>query len=291
MRISELSRRVGVSVDTLRAWERRYGVLSPRRTAGNTRMYSAIDEARVGVMKRYIAQRLPVAQAAEMAMAAPLRVSQGTGEELPEHERRRGLRELGSALEAFDETSADRALQQLLAAYAPTAVLGQVVLPYLREVGERWAQNRLSIAQEHFASHFLQARLNSLSRGWDRGLGPRAILAAAPGDHHTLGLTCFGIALHRLGWRVVCLGAATPIELIGEVAEATDPCLIVVSASVAGLLEPHVAALGQLVQTVPVAIGGYATSPELARRCRATHLEQPIEGATMMATPPSYEVP
>ena len=155
MRISELSRRVGVSVDTLRAWERRYGVLSPRRTAGNTRMYSAIDEARVGVMKRYIAQRLPVAQAAEMAMAAPLRVSQGTGEELPEHERRRGLRELGSALEAFDETSADRALQQLLAAYAPTAVIGQVVLPYLREVGERWAQNRLSIAQEHFASHFL----------------------------------------------------------------------------------------------------------------------------------------
>lgn len=280
MRISELSRRVGVSAETLRAWERRYGVLRPRRTDGNTRLYSGLDEARVRLMKRYIAERVPVAQAAEMAMSAQLRLRAGSGGELPDGERRRALQELASALAVFDETSADRALQQLLGAYAVTAVLRDVIVPYLHEVGDSWAHNRLSIAQEHFASQFLLARLHALSRGWDRGLGPRAVLAAAPGDYHTLGIVCFGIALHRLGWRVVCLGAATPVEMLREVAEATEASLIGVSASVAGVLEPHAAALAELAWTTPLVIGGPGTGAELAGHCGAMYLEELVAGAT-----------
>ncbi len=280
MRISELSRRVGVSAETLRAWERRYGVLRPRRTDGNTRLYSALDEARVRVMKRYMAERFPVAQAAEMAMSAQLRLNPGRAGELPDHERERATLELAKALAAFDETSADRILQQLLGAYAVTTVLRDVILPYLHHVGQAWAEDRLSVAQEHFSSHFLQARLHALSRGWDRGLGPRAVLAAAPGDYHTLGITCFGIALHRLGWRVICLGAATPIEMIGEIAETTGASLIGVSASVVGMLQPHTEALAELARTAPVVIGGHATSAELALCCHAMYLQDPISGAT-----------
>lgn len=287
MRISELSRRVGVNAETLRAWERRYGVLRPRRTHGNTRLYSALDEARVRVMKRYIAEQVPVAQAAEMAMSAQLRLTPGTAGGLPDHERRRAMQDLAGTLAVFDETSADRTLQQLLGAYSVTAVLRDVILPYLHELGVRWEQNTISVAQEHFASQFLQARLHALSRGWDRGLGPRAVLAAAPGDHHTLAITCFGIALHRLGWRVVGLGAATPIEMIREVVDATGASLVAVSASVVGLLEPHAGALADLAEATQVAIGGYAASPELARRCRALYLEEPIAGATAVTLMPS----
>jgi MerR family transcriptional regulator, light-induced transcriptional regulator len=287
MRISELSARVGVGAETLRAWERRYGVLRPRRTNGNTRLYSALDEARVRLMKRYIAEHLPVAQAAEMAMGAQLRLSPGSARELPDHEREGAMRELANALAVFDETSADRTLQQLLGAYSVTAVLRDVILPYLHELGDWWEQNRISVAQEHFASHFLQARLHALSRGWDRGLGPRAVLAAAPGDYHTLAITCFGIALHRLGWRIVSLGAATPIEMIGEVAEATEASLIGVSASVVGALEPHAAAVAKLAEATPVVIGGYATSPELAACCRATYMEEPIAGAAAVTLMPA----
>jgi MerR family transcriptional regulator, light-induced transcriptional regulator len=287
MRISELSRRVGVNAETLRAWERRYGVLRPRRTDGNTRLYSALDEARVRVMKRYIAEQVPVAQAAEMAMSAQLRLSSGSAGGLPDHERRTAMQELAGTLGVFDETSADRTLQQLLGAYSVTAVLRDVILPYLHEIGERWEQNTISVAQEHFASQFLQARLHALSRGWDRGLGPRAVLAAAPGDHHTLAITCFGIALHRLGWRVVGLGAATPIEMIREVVESTGASLVGVSASVVGMLEPHAAALADLADATQVAIGGYATTPELARRCRALYLEEPIAGAAEVTLRPT----
>ncbi len=230
-------------------------------------------------MQRYISENLPVAQAAEMAMSAQLRLRYGSAGEVPDHERRRAMQDLVSALAVFDETSADRALQQLLGAYAVTAVLRDVILPYLHEVGESWAQNRISIAQEHFASQFLQARLHALSRGWDRGLGPRAVIAAAPGDYHTLGITCFGIALHRLGWRVVSLGAATPVEMLGEVASATGARLIGVSASVVGLLEPHAAQLAELARATPVVIGGYATGAGLAGRCGAMYLEEPIAAA------------
>src|SRR5690349_3538698 len=112
MRISELSRRVDLSPETLRAWERRYGVLRPRRTAGNTRLYSSLDEARVKIMKRYIAEELSVAEAAEMAMSAQLRLKMGRQAGVPPHEARRAVSDLRSALEEFDETSADRALQQ-----------------------------------------------------------------------------------------------------------------------------------------------------------------------------------
>jgi DNA-binding transcriptional MerR regulator len=283
MRISELSRRVDVSAETLRAWERRYGVLRPRRTAGNTRLYSALDEARVRLMKRHIAQHVPVAQAAEMAMSAKLRLSPGSAEAIAPHEAARSMHELARSLEGFDESSADRVLQQQFGAHGATAVLRDIAIPYLHSVGERWAEDHLSVAQEHFASQFFHTRLHALARGWDRGLGPSAVIAAAPGDYHTLGLTCFGIALHGLGWRIVCLGAATPIDMVHQAAAATGAGLACISTSVIGLLEPHVDAVRGLASRVPVAIGGHAANAALAEACGATYLPQLISGATEMA--------
>jgi MerR family transcriptional regulator, light-induced transcriptional regulator len=136
-------------------------------------------------MQRYIAEDLSVSEAAEMAMSAQLRLKAGRRSEIPPHEAENGIRELRMALNVFDETAADRVVQQLLGAYAPTAILRSVVLPFMHEVGERWEQAQVTVAQEHFATHFLHSRLMMLARGWDRGLGPRAIIAAAPGDHHT----------------------------------------------------------------------------------------------------------
>jgi DNA-binding transcriptional MerR regulator/methylmalonyl-CoA mutase cobalamin-binding subunit len=283
MRISELSRRVGVSAETLRAWERRYGVLRPRRSAGNTRLYSALDEARVRLMKRHIGQHMPVAQAAEMAMSARLRLSPGNVDAIAPHEARRVLHDLAGSLDSFDESSADRALQQLFAAYGTTAVLRDVVIPYMHRVGERWAEYQLSVSQEHFASQFFQTRLHALARGWDRGLGPRAVIAAGPDDHHTLGLSCFGIALHQLGWRIVSLGPATPIDMVREAAAATSASLICISTSVEGRLESHTDALRQLSTETTVVIGGHAASARLAQAAGATYLADVVAGAAAVA--------
>jgi DNA-binding CsgD family transcriptional regulator/DNA-binding transcriptional MerR regulator len=85
MPIGELSRRLGVSPDLLRKWERRYGVLKPTRTPGNRRLYSRVDQARVELMLRQLAHGLPAAQAAQMAIAAGFKEAPGTGAAVIEH--------------------------------------------------------------------------------------------------------------------------------------------------------------------------------------------------------------
>lgn len=210
MPIGELSRRVGVSSDLLRKWERRYGLLAPVRTHGNQRLYSQVDEARLRLMLRHVGEGVPAAQAAELASAARFRISV-----TPQPTARRGQAEADraemlAALERFDETMAEQVLDKLLATRGVITVIQDVVLPLLGDLGERWASAQVNVAQEHFISAFIHGRLLGLARGWDRGLGQRALLACPQNEHHTFGLISFGIALHRLGWRITYLGADTP---------------------------------------------------------------------------------
>jgi methanogenic corrinoid protein MtbC1 len=104
------------------------------------------------------------------------------------------------------------------------------VLPYLRELGERWQRGAASVAQEHFASGVLRGRLLGLARGWGLGIGPLALLACLPGEQHDLGLIAFGLALRGHGWRIVHLGQDAPLDTIEEAAEQLDPRLVVLHA-------------------------------------------------------------
>src|SRR5438270_3682794 len=131
MRISELSRRVGVASDTLRVWERRYGLLKPRRTSGNIRLYSALDEARVRLMKRYMSEAVPAAQAAELVKGARLTFQPGRTARLADRDAALTTKQMSDALDAYDESSAEQALQQLLSEYSSTAVIRDFLMPYL----------------------------------------------------------------------------------------------------------------------------------------------------------------
>ena len=112
-----------------------------------------------------------------------------------------------------------------------TATLRDVVVPYLREVGERWANGELTIIQEHFASNVIRGRLGGLARGWGNGEGPRAVLACPPGELHDLPLLIFGIILNRRGWRVDYFGANTPVVEVIDGARRSPPDLIVMAAT------------------------------------------------------------
>jgi MerR family transcriptional regulator, light-induced transcriptional regulator len=286
MRIGELSERVGVSVDRLRVWERRYGLITPRRTRGGQRMYSTIDEARVRLMLRYLARGLSPRQAAEEVSALRLSVRAGAGTAIEAEEVAAAYAEMRASLDLYDETGAQRVLERLFLAYAPVTVLRDVVLPYLAAVGSRWADGHLSVAQEHFASNFLQARLLALARGWDRGLGPRALLACAPGEQHTFGLVSFGIALHRHGWRITYLGADTPLEMTEQAAGHISPELIVVSAAMPERLEGRRDALARLAGACPCVIAGAGGHAALIGGTRVRLLEQdPITAADELGVP------
>jgi methanogenic corrinoid protein MtbC1 len=139
-------------------------------------------------------------------------------------------------------------------------------------VGEQWGGGLISVAQEHFATGFVHARLLGLARGWDHGLGPRALLACPAGEQHTLGLIAFGISLHQIGWRITYLGADTPARMISEAADAVRPRLTVVAAVMPGKLEPAAEELTAFARRSAVAVAGAGSSPELAEHLGVTYL-------------------
>jgi methanogenic corrinoid protein MtbC1 len=272
MPIGELSRRLGVSTDLLRKWERRYGVLTPGRTSGNQRLYSRLDEARARLMVKHVREGVAPAQAAELALGARFRVTAGAGPAGAAGRAADARALMFSSLLAYDETMAEQALEKLLAESGATTIIRDVVLPFLHELGDRWADGTVSVAQEHFATGFVHGRLLGLARGWDRGLGPRAVLACPAGEQHTLGLIAFGIALHQIGWRITYLGADTPLEMVAQAAGAVRPRLVVISAAMPGRLEPAVPDVVALSERTTVALAGAGTDRRLAERCRASFL-------------------
>jgi len=235
-------------------------------------------------MQRYLAEGVPVAQAAELTIAARFAVSVGGGREVPLRDAIAAQEEIRRALARFDETSAQRTLERLFVAFTPTAVTRDVLLPYMHEVGEQWSAGRLTIAQEHFATNFFQARLLAIARGWDRGLGPRALLACAPNEQHALALIVLGIALHELGWRITYLGADTPIETLAEVAEIIHPELTVIAATMRQRLPRHAGQLSNFSDKWSLALGGPGVSARLARQTGARHLEEdPVTAASTVS--------
>jgi MerR family transcriptional regulator, light-induced transcriptional regulator len=224
LRIGELSRRTGVATELLRAWERRYGLLTPERTSAGYRLYSADDVRRVRRMRGLLATGLSAAEAARQAASEPRPPAEAERAEVAPGA---AAAELRRALESLDDANAHAAFDQLLADYSNAAVLTGVVLPLLRELGAGWERGEITVAQEHFASNLLRGRLLGLARGWDRGSGPRAVLACPPGERHDLGLVIFGLALRDLGWRITFLGADTPPETIIETVRRLEPQALV----------------------------------------------------------------
>jgi len=257
LQIGGLSRRTGVSVDVIRAWERRYDLLRPSRTAGNFRLYSQDDISRLRLMQHYLSKGLTTAQAARLVhrvQTAALNANPG----LPAGDARKAVSALSDSLERFDDAPASRTLERLLGVFPPGTVLRDVVLPYLRGLGERWERGQVSVAQEHFASGFLESWMLSMAHGWAASGSRRAVLACVPGDRHTLGLVACGLALRELGWRITYLGADTPLAAVEHAADSVDADAIVLASALPGAFAAgdDLRDLRDLARKRPVSVGG-----------------------------------
>ena len=288
VRIGELSRRVGVTPEVLRAWERRYGILSPTRTDGGFRLYGDDDERRIRRMLQHLEQGLSAAEAARLAGAEPpTRLDAAGADDASAAPAVAALGDqLRRALDGFDDVGAHAVLDRLLGSYPLESVLRDAVLPYLHELGDRWARAEASVAQEHFASALLRGRLLALARGWGRGRGPHALLACVPGDQHDLGLICFGLALRAHGWRITYLGADTPLRTLIETADLLQPALVVVSAALPELAQNALGGLRELACVAPLGLAGDGTDADIAETVGARWLnEDPVAAAASTAAP------
>lgn len=262
-----------VSPELLRAWERRYGLLKPIRSEGGFRLYTAEDEERVARMKRALDEGLSAAEAARRALT----------EELPTDgllDDARG-RLLGAA-RTYDEVGMHAVLDEALAGFALETVLQELILPVLREIGDQWERGELEVGQEHFASHLIRGRLLGLARLWGRGGGPLAILACAPGERHDISLLAFGLLLRSHGWRILYLGADTPLETLGRAVATTKPRIVVVVSFDPSLLDAVAAGLRGLAGTASLVLSGSGASAELCARLGVERLDGDLVDAAQV---------
>jgi MerR family transcriptional regulator, light-induced transcriptional regulator len=278
--IGPFSRRVGVSADLLRAWERRYGVPRPSRTANGVRLYSSADERLVEAMRRALAQGIPAAEAARLA-ADQQPPSAGD----PSAVLAAVARRLAAALHQFDDAGAQDQLDHLFGVYGTDTALSRVILPYLHQLGEQWACGEVGVGHEHFASNLIHARLLSLARKWDQGRGPLALLACPSGELHTIGLLSFGLALRMRGWRITYLGADTPIAAIATSVQALKPTKVVLASLRSEVYLGVADELAELAESAPVALGGAGVGSKLAADLGAALLaDDPITEAARVAS-------
>jgi DNA-binding transcriptional MerR regulator len=301
VQIGDLARRVGVRVDTLRAWERRYGLLNPHRSTGGFRLYSSDDEATVRAMLSEISRGYPPSQAAKLALArAGSRDNHGDDlaapPEPPTTESPADLTHLAAiraelyrALLGFDGGQAHQLLDELFAEFTLNGVLGNVILPCLRQIGEGWAGGEVTVAEEHFASHVIRDRLLGLARDWDHGRGPRALLACPPGERHDIGLICFGLVLSRSGWRITFLGPDTPDTALAEAVATLSPNLIALTATTEERFTSITAPLHDLAEHDNLVLAGPGATHGVAREIGATLLEDaPVAAALHIAAHPPH---
>lgn len=270
LRIGEFARRVKVSPELLRAWERRYGLLQPTRTEGGFRLYTSEDADRVARMKRALAEGLSAAEAARQAL-----VEERPAGGLLDDASMRLLR----AAHDYDEATVHAVLDEALATFALETVLRELIVPVLKDVGDQWERGELEVGQEHFASHLIRGRLLGLARLWGRGSGPVAILACAPGERHDISLLLFGLLLRSHGWRILFLGADTPLETLSRAVETTNPRIVVVSSFDASLLDAVATSLRRLARTTPLVLSGPGASDDLCSRLRIDRLNGDLVAA------------
>jgi DNA-binding transcriptional MerR regulator len=273
LRIGELAQRTGLTPELLRAWERRYGLLAPSRSEGGFRLYSDEDVARVRSMNAHIEAGVAAAEAAALVRQSSERAA---STEVPAES---GIGALLEALLRFDDVGANRELDDLLSRLSTEAVVRSVVVPALREIGDRWGRGEVTVAQEHFASNALRARLLGLARGWGLGVGPSVVLACVPGEQHDLPLVVLGLALRERGWRVTFLGADTPTDGLGEVMERVRAVGVVLSAHDPALVRASHRQLRELAEHHRLLLGGPGVSAESAARVGALVLDAELTDA------------
>ncbi|WP_437590759.1 MerR family transcriptional regulator [Sorangium sp. So ce1000] len=230
-RIHVVSKMCGVSSATLRAWERRYGVPSPARTASAYRLYSDDDVAVIKKMRDHVNGGMAAAEAARMVLeTAGPRAPVGTngGDAFAGASER-----IVDAAVRFDPDGLEAEVNRALSLGPAVTIFERALGPALEHIGDLWHAGKITIAQEHLASQVLGATLLHLLRLAQPGeSGRRVLLAAFADEDHVLGLFGIGLRFCSWGFRSVVLGPRTPPAAIARAVEALAPDLVALTVAI-----------------------------------------------------------
>ena len=241
--IKEAAARSGLSVPTVRVWERRYGVVHPERTASGYRLYDERAIARLIAMRHLVthdgmrpsqaAERIPTADE-DLAALVERALRSDDGAPTRSRGEARSAEQTDGAVEAFmsatrrlDVVAMDRILDGAFASERFESALEHVVFPVLRAVGDGWADGSIDVAMEHAASETVRRRLARFYDAVASDGAPDVIVGLPPGGRHEIGALAFAVAARRRGVGVLYLGADVPLASWLRTARETEAPLVV----------------------------------------------------------------
>lgn len=226
--VKQVAEQIGVPAATLRAWERRYAVVTPRRSGADYRLYDQDEVARLARMADLVRQGSPASLAAEHVLATmPLGAAATPaglgGAELP-------VEDLVRAGQTLDQQLLTRLVDDAFARASFESAVDHWLLPALTAVGEAWERGDLDVAGEHFVAAAVQRRLALAFEAAGPNTGaPVALVGVSPGSLHVLGALTFATCLRRQGVDVRFLGADLPEESWLRAATTVGPAAAVLS--------------------------------------------------------------
>src|SRR5690349_5838848 len=261
----------GIAADTLRAWERRYGLPMPQRSAGGHRLYSQRDIETIKWLMQRQSEGLSISRAvdlwneqigsgtdplAHLAQAAAATVP--TQYKSPDTTLDTLRAQWIDACLNFSEANAEQTLNHAFSMFPVEAVCLGVLQQGMFEIGERWYENRASVQQEHFASGLAMRRLDALLSASPTPTRNQTVLIGCPAEEwHTFTPLLLSLLLRRRGLNVIYLGANVPLEQFSNTVTNLDVDLVILVAqqliSAAALQETALALSGKKIR---VAFGG-----------------------------------
>jgi DNA-binding transcriptional MerR regulator/methylmalonyl-CoA mutase cobalamin-binding subunit len=247
----------GVNPVTLRAWERRYALIVPARTAKGHRLYSQKDIAQVNRIVRLLDRGISISQvkhSLEASVVAPAESRQQDASPWLIYQDR-----VIDSILRFDENQLDTLYNQALALYPIDIVTERLLIPVLITLGKRWENTEGSISEEHFFGAFMRNKLGArFHHRHKKTTGKKLLVCCLPEEHHEIGVMLFSLAAHDHGYRIVYLGANMPLRELALTARRAGCDGIVLSGSVTPQDKLLTSDLPKLVSLAdcPVFVGG-----------------------------------
>jgi len=254
----------GISVDTLRAWERRHDAVSPARNERG-RLYNDADVAKLKKLGELVKRGHAIGSIAGLGdreLARLLDAGDTHRSATPLAVAEVDVANLTSALERYDLDAVEGILNRHAAVLPPRDLVFAVILPLLEDVGRRWEAGRLRPAQEHLVSSTIRSVLGSLLRATVRPHAlPKVIFATPAGERHELGLLSAALLAASAGYGVVYLGQDLPAADIAHAATAIGSRIVLLGLTTRGAAtDAEIRRLADLLRGIELWIGGPAAA-------------------------------
>jgi DNA-binding transcriptional MerR regulator/methylmalonyl-CoA mutase cobalamin-binding subunit len=221
--IKQASTRTGIAIPTIRAWERRYGVVEPTRTPAGYRLYDEDAITRLVAMRQLVerdgwrprqaAERIRSTDPEELSTLASVALGQNVQPVgVAGRPADQAVEDLVDGARRLDVRTIEHVLDEAFAGQRFEAAMDDVVFPALRGIGDAWERDELDVAREHAASETIRRRIAHFFDAAGSGDGPRIVVGLPPGSRHELGAFAFAVAARRAGLDVVYVGADVPLE-------------------------------------------------------------------------------